>query len=198
MTSITPSTATGDRRWELHTPRGSILCKSVLHATNGYASHLLPFLSGPSGIVPVRGQIIATRANVPSNVLGIASWSGNEGFEYWFPRPLKKSDSKRRKPLVILGGGREAEQSFELNETDDSVLGSKASEALRRFLPAVFPSKFQEGEQPEAEWVIVLPYHDRARHVYRFLDWDYGFHFAERPFCKYMYMAYCICRPAGP
>lgn len=91
---------------------------------------------------------------------------------------------RRPKPLVILGGGREAEQSFELNETDDSVLGSKASEALRRFLPAVFPNKFQEGEQPEVEWVIVVSYHDGIKRVNRFLDWNYGFYIAERPLCE--------------
>lgn len=38
----------GTRRWELGTPRGEILCDYVVHATNGYAAHLLPFLSGSS------------------------------------------------------------------------------------------------------------------------------------------------------
>ena len=34
------------RRWKLQTPRGSISCDYVVHATNGYAAHLLPFLTG--------------------------------------------------------------------------------------------------------------------------------------------------------
>lgn len=34
------------RRWSLHTPRGTVDCAYVVHATNGYAAHLLPFLSG--------------------------------------------------------------------------------------------------------------------------------------------------------
>ena len=38
--------ATPERRWKLHTPRGSIACNYVVHATNGYAGHLLPFLTG--------------------------------------------------------------------------------------------------------------------------------------------------------
>ena len=33
-------------RWKLQTPRGSISCNYIVHATNGYAAHLLPFLSG--------------------------------------------------------------------------------------------------------------------------------------------------------
>ena len=39
-------TQTQQRRWELQTPRGSISCSYVVHATNGYAAHLLPFLAG--------------------------------------------------------------------------------------------------------------------------------------------------------
>lgn len=34
------------RRWKLQTPRGSISCNYVVHATNGYTGHLLPFLAG--------------------------------------------------------------------------------------------------------------------------------------------------------
>lgn len=34
------------RRWKLQTPRGSISCDYIVHATNGYAAHLLPFLAG--------------------------------------------------------------------------------------------------------------------------------------------------------
>ncbi|KAF8804190.1 FAD dependent oxidoreductase [Phlegmacium glaucopus] len=37
---------TQQRRWKLQTPRGSISCNYVVHATNGYAAHLLPFLAG--------------------------------------------------------------------------------------------------------------------------------------------------------
>ena len=33
-------------RWKLQTPRGSISCNYIVHATNGYAAHLLPFLAG--------------------------------------------------------------------------------------------------------------------------------------------------------
>lgn len=33
------------QRWTLHTPRGGLSCSYVIHATNAYAGHLLPFLS---------------------------------------------------------------------------------------------------------------------------------------------------------
>ncbi|KAF4622057.1 hypothetical protein D9613_009138 [Agrocybe pediades] len=49
VTSVTAAPdemADGQSRWSLQTPRGDIGCKYVIHATNAYASHLLPFLAG--------------------------------------------------------------------------------------------------------------------------------------------------------
>ncbi|KAL5530927.1 hypothetical protein ACEPAG_3803 [Sanghuangporus baumii] len=160
VTSVSPisspnaNNGTG-RRWTLSTPRGSISCTTVLHATNGYASHLLPHLAGPKGIVPVRGQIIATRAAVPLSDEERASWGGNEHFEYWFPRPPKVEGDKE-KPLIILGGGREGTGGWELGITDDSVLNPKAGKPLREFLPAVFPGKFEKGTEPDKEWTGIM------------------------------------------
>jgi hypothetical protein len=53
------STSPSGCRWLLATPCGPVCCSAVLHATNGYASHLLPHLTGPAGIVPMRGQVFA-------------------------------------------------------------------------------------------------------------------------------------------
>lgn len=153
MTALTPIPASADspRRWNLTTPRGPVAASYVLHATNAYASHLLAHMHGPDGIVPSRGQIIATRAAVPSSVLTTSAYTGNVGFEYWFPRPVEEGQEK---PLVILGGGREATKpKFELYVADDSVVNPGVGEALRKFLPAVFPGKYEVDQKPEMEWV---------------------------------------------
>lgn len=89
------------RRWLLSTPRGPISCTTVLHATNAYASHLLPQFSGPEGIVPTRGQVIAVRSNATSLELGREGWVGNRGFEYWFPRPVREGRCPLLFPLLI-------------------------------------------------------------------------------------------------
>ena len=139
------------------TPRGKIACSYVLHATNAYASHLLPHLVGPNGIVPTRGQIIATRASVTEDVLTKTGGIGNEGFEYWFPRPIKTPEEKY--PLVIVGGGREVskpEYRFELYQTDDSVVDEQVGKALRAFLPSVFTGMFEVGKEPELEWTGIM------------------------------------------
>lgn len=157
--SALPDSASGElRRWNLATPRGNISCSYVLHAANGYTAHLLPWMHGPDGIVPTRGQVMATRASVP-HALGRAGFIGNDGFEYWFPRPnstLEKEENSNQ--LVILGGGREAtkDRGYEFYDIDDSVVNSEVSGVLRKFLPAVFPGKFDESTVPEMEWVSPL------------------------------------------
>ncbi|KAG6895188.1 hypothetical protein C0992_002715 [Termitomyces sp. T32_za158] len=150
VTSISPSTA-GLRRWTLSTPRGDIQCSYVLHATNAYASHLLPHLHGPKGIIQTRGQAIALRAAAPSTEITKDAWVGTLGWKYWFPRPVHLPEDK---PLVILGGGRdESGPGLESYIVDDSTLNPNVSRALRKYLPPLFPKKYEENREPEMEWV---------------------------------------------
>jgi hypothetical protein len=64
VTSVTPVSACLAPMYDVHTPRGTIRTPLVVYATNAYTSHLLPHLTGPEGIVPVRGQVAAIRADV--------------------------------------------------------------------------------------------------------------------------------------
>ncbi|KAJ7617460.1 FAD dependent oxidoreductase [Mycena polygramma] len=153
VTSISASPSSS-RRWALQTRRGVLNCSYVIHATNAYASHLLPHMTGPFGIIPTRGQVLALRANVPAQELAKCSWDGNDGFEYWFPRPVVGVE----KPLVILGGAREVAPDFEFYQTDDSTVNDAVGLALRKFLPAVFPGKFAKDGQPEMEWTGIMAF----------------------------------------
>jgi len=159
VTSITQAT-TPSRRWTLTTPRGNISSQYIIHATNGYASHLLPHMAGPSGIVPTRGQVVALRASATLTELTTHGWGANEGFEYWFPRPIDGSDAERDEatehPLIILGGGREVTADFKLYEEDDTTLDKHVGQVLREFLPALFPGKFKKGREPEIEWSGIM------------------------------------------
>ena len=150
VTSISPSPSSNlSRRCTVNTPRGTITCSYIIHATNGYASHLLPQFTGPGpqAIIPTRGQVLALRVSVPTEKLGKSAWVANDGFEYWFPRPTPKGEN----PLVIFGGGRE----YELYNADDGVLNEDVSKALSRFLPVIFEGKYEEGREPEMEWVCL-------------------------------------------
>jgi len=149
------STASPPRRWALTTPRGVISCDYVIHATNGYASHLLPHMSGSDGIIPVRGQVMALQADATLETLTPTSWGANQGFEYWFPRPV--ANPATDKPLIIIGGGREAASpQFEMYIDDDSVVEPVVGKVLRGFLSSVFPEKFEEDKEPQMEWVSVI------------------------------------------
>lgn len=110
--------------------------------------------SGPLGIVPTRGQVVALRANMSFPFgTGREGFVANGGLEYWFPRP--KVENSDQNELVIFGGGREAADGgrFEFFETDDSRVNHKVGECIRHFLPSVFPGKFEEEKDPDMEWV---------------------------------------------
>jgi hypothetical protein len=101
---------------------------------------------------------MALRSNASASELTKVGWVANQGWEYWFPRPVKQcldnEGEKEGNPLVILGGGREVERSkFGLCACDDSVLNEDVGRALRKFLPGLFPGKYKEGREPEMEWV---------------------------------------------
>ncbi|KAG2363598.1 FAD dependent oxidoreductase [Suillus spraguei] len=153
VTAVTHETTNNSSTYTVVTNRGSILCSRVVHATNGYASYLLPFLAGPDGIIPHRGQIIATRASVGADQIKIPSWSGNEGFAYWFPRPITHDTEK---PLIIIGGCEEAAASSYVD--DDSKTHPLVGKALREFLPFVFEGKYDPGSEPEMEWTGITGY----------------------------------------
>ncbi|KAI0782801.1 FAD dependent oxidoreductase [Abortiporus biennis] len=150
--TFTTSTDKLRPRFKVVTPRGKIGCSYVLHATNAYVSHLLPQVE----VVPSRGQIIAIRSNVTEEELTKTAGTGNDGFEYWFPRPL---EGGQQHPLVIIGGGREVTKpKFEFYETDDGSVNPAVGKALREFLPAVYPGKYDAGKEPEMEWTGIMGY----------------------------------------
>ncbi|KAF9263804.1 FAD dependent oxidoreductase [Marasmius fiardii PR-910] len=175
VTSITTRTS-GSRNTTthtLHTPRGLINSNYIIHATNAYTGYLLPHLyGGPGGIIPTRGQVIAIRHALgngtekgPEGELRKMSWDGNEGFEYWFPRPSHKPiptdttppGTPPPFPLIILGGGREiAQPGYETYVSDDSTTNTDVGEGLRKFLGGVFPGS-GEGVV-EKEWSGIMGY----------------------------------------
>ncbi len=151
--SSSPSTSE-DKKWIVTTPRGALTCKNVIHATNAYASYLLPHLQ--ERIIPTRGQIVALRAKASLERLQRRSWQANWGYEYWFSRPEERVGKEYKPPLVILGGGREtAGPELDQYTMDDSVLNDRVGKTLREFLPDLFggTGMFEEGGEPEMEWV---------------------------------------------
>ncbi len=127
-------------RLTVHTERGKIRAQSVVHATNAWASQLLPFLKNI--IVPVRGQVIITE---PVKPLWDFCFSSNYSHEYCI---------QRRDGRIVLGGMRELSSTQELGVDDDSVVEPTVSQGLRSFLPQYFPSL--HGIKVEQEWTGIM------------------------------------------
>lgn len=190
VNAVEPTSSDALHRWEVKSSRGSIRARYIIHATNAYASHILPHLSGPAkGIVPTRSQCLAYRASRRARDWPTVGWGANEGYEYWcvyrlvvtaqhnfscrFSRPPKEEDEKA---LVILGGGREAAvPNHEFNVADDSSINPTISKVLHQFLPHLYPEDF-ETHEPEMEWVSLTIRLLLAHHITHFADWDYGIH----------------------
>ncbi|KAJ3562520.1 hypothetical protein NP233_g9517 [Leucocoprinus birnbaumii] len=155
-----PATASDETdRWVATTLRGSLSCKVVIHATNAYASYLLPQLRDQ--IIPTRGQMFAVRAKTSLDRLERHAWQANWDYEYWFPRPEEKStdSGEYHPPLVILGGGRDtAGPGLEQYTMDDSVLNERVSNTLKNFLPNLYAGTgmFEEVREAEMEWTGIM------------------------------------------
>lgn len=62
----------------------------------------------------------------------------------------------QKKPIVILGGGRQAAgPKREQYEIDDSVR-KNVGEHLRELLPRWFPGEFEKGCEPDKEWTGIM------------------------------------------
>jgi hypothetical protein len=125
----------------------------VLHATNAYASHLLPHLSGSRGIVPVLSQISAIEA--PADLeLKHAGYSADYGAHYWHIRP----NAPGQPQLAFIGGERRAAPREQMYDTvDDSGVNPLVRAAHKRELPAAFGEKFA-GKDPVMEWVRIFEF----------------------------------------
>jgi len=141
-----PNCASSSTGWAIHTPRGVILTRRVVLATNGYTAAI----SGPpqslfqGRVVPVRGQITAQRpgSKLPFRGCLPTTYSfiyGPSGFEYMITRPcsVPEHESGFDKPgsascagegEIIIGGGliRGSADGMtgasEIDTTDDGVL----------------------------------------------------------------------------
>lgn len=127
----------------VHTSKGNYPARHVIHATNAYASHLIPSLEGR--IVPVRAHMTSQRPG-PNfrRFAGGRSWSViyPGAFDYVTQRPGTDSSGD-----LLIGGGlnRSASRGADAIgvSKDDGVDGS-----VIRYLEGVFPTLFER--QPGA------------------------------------------------
>jgi glycine/D-amino acid oxidase-like deaminating enzyme len=125
----------------VETERGAIACNYVVHATNAWASELIPALEGV--ITPVRNQVVVTAPQPPMWDFALCA---NEGFEYFWQRP----DGR-----LLLGGMRNLTATEEWDCKDTSNPSDIVSKALRSYFQTNF-SALATGIEIEQEWAGVL------------------------------------------
>lgn len=143
-------------RWTVQTSRGPILARSVIHATNGYASSVIPSLSsGRSRIVPTRGQVLAYAPQPTSNPRWTTAFSAPHSREYYFQRP-------NGGPVIIGGARAAAGAPYEFGVSDDSQVNEGVETELQEYLPKQFPRWFEDGKEGRVEqsWTGVMGYRD--------------------------------------
>lgn len=180
VTELVQATASdGGGGWKVCTPRGEILAKKVVLATNGYTAHVWKPFQG--AVVPLRGQITAHRpgSNMPAEGLpGTYSFIYEKGYEYMIPRPVMKSADASSSPSlidpqfteedhagdIIIGGGLGAAPDEGLSEygtTDDTTVNEGISEYLFDTTARYFGDSWGQ-DDPDGrirkEWTGIMGY----------------------------------------
>ena len=162
-TPVTEITST-DGKHTLHTPRGTITSSTVILATNGYTSALLPHFADL--IVPVRGEMSALfppkNATLLPNSYGMVAALGQKANndDYLIQRPFK--DVPNPAGHLMFGGGRGAGKLPSIGISDDTIIDEGAAKYLRGALLKVLELDGEtEGVkelEAAAQWTGIMGY----------------------------------------
>lgn len=147
-------------KWDVHTPRGTILAEKVIHCTNAHAALLLPHLE--PYIRPNRAQahsLIPTPALAAENALQ-NTFSLRYSLHHFYSLIQRKSDG-----TLILGVSRSnptlsAETLASRFSTDDTRYNDEISEDAMRSFGRIFPGynaqKTMHGEGLDHAWSGII------------------------------------------
>ena len=134
--TVVTEISSSDRAHQLHTDRGVITAKTVILATNGYTSALIPHFADL--IVPVRGEMCALfppkNSTLLPNSYGMVAALGQKinHDDYLIQRPFESVPNP--KGHLMFGGGRGAGHLPTVGMSDDSVVDEGSAEYLRSAL----------------------------------------------------------------
>lgn len=137
----------------VHTSRGEIAASHVIHATDSFASNLIPGLKGK--LFPLRGHMSAQRPGTAFPKLnGSRSWSliGKRGFEYITQRPDSHDEEDNLANALMAGGGVVQSEHRGLDEFGiwrDDQTSAPISAYLGGILPVAFgPENWGDDRTP--------------------------------------------------
>ncbi|KAF2205941.1 FAD dependent oxidoreductase [Delitschia confertaspora ATCC 74209] len=151
-------------QYTLETPRGTITTPTLILATNGYTSHLLP--SFADLIVPVRGEMSALIPPKNSTIL-----PHSHGMVGALNQPANNDDYLVQRPFhsvpnpsghLMFGGGRGAGKLPSVGISDDGVVDEDAAAYLRKALLKLLAmdgeTEALEELKAAAEWTGIMGY----------------------------------------
>ena len=162
-TPVTEITSAEDKH-TLHTPRGTISSKTVILATNGYTSAILPHFADL--IVPCRGEMSALFPPEGSTLL-----PNSYGMVAALGQPANNDDYLVQRPYegvpnsaghLMFGGGRGAGEFPSIGISDDSVIDEGSAAYLRGALLKVLELDGQADGlkelKPAGQWTGIMGY----------------------------------------
>lgn len=141
-----------ERRWKVKTSKGYIHCDRIVHATNGYATFLVPELS--EKLVSLRGHAVAidpssNYSEMPLDHSYAFHWG--EDFDYLIQRP---TDGK---PLIYGGGDTAHPEGFTngVGNYDDSKICPIIADGLTSRIPSTFIG-WDKGPARRCVWTGIM------------------------------------------
>ncbi|KAL2809117.1 FAD dependent oxidoreductase [Aspergillus granulosus] len=124
----------GDHEYAVVTTKGTTRAKVVLHATNGYASHLLPSLAGEDGIIGCTAHMLGVSPNLPETAAQLEGGFGYASFWHWILQRPNKGP--------YLYGLATAAKMGEYNDTITLDKSNSVRGEMLSFLERAFPHSF--------------------------------------------------------
>lgn len=118
------------------TTKGDVKARTVLHATNGYASHLLPPMLGKDGVIGCKAHMIAISPNLPETAVQLEGGFGYASFWHWILQRPNKGP--------YLYGLATAELFGDYNDTITHPSDHPVRAEMLSFLQDTFPHSFKE------------------------------------------------------
>lgn len=158
VVSVDTSTKHPGHPYLIRTQHGSVCARQVIHATNAFASHLVPGLR--SKITGIRAHMSAQQpGNKFPKTLGERSWSiiYGDGFDYVTQRPSRVGELQGD---IMLGGGFKRSLKGGIDQVglyDDSTpLDPLTLTHISGILPSVFSPKWGSGAEVKKAWTGIL------------------------------------------
>ncbi|CAG8264736.1 unnamed protein product [Penicillium olsonii] len=125
-----------DYQYTVVSTKGKTRAKTVLHATNAYASHILPSMSENDGVFGCKAHMLGVQPNLQDTAIQLEGGFGYASFWHWILQRPNKGP--------YLHGFATAEMVGDFNDTITLETTHPARKEMLSFLRKAFPHSFSD------------------------------------------------------